>query len=257
MPPPARRRRRLGPMPQQALPAALPACPRPPRHRRPAPAAAPRPPTWVACGARWRAQHTAQRRKASRNGKGRARDVMLRPVGLICAQARHAWRLTRVSAPVGGTERAAKLNPVQLATRSSRPCTATRRGLAVACCMQAAERSQRVFSAVSRVFVRFASKKQGGSTTNGRDSQPKFLGLKASGGEVRLPRAPAAPRPAVAARWHARLGLGLVGAFGLRHASRGRAPRARRAPTAAGAHACCRPRPNSGCAAPRASLGGF
>ena len=51
--------------------------------------------------------------------------------------------------------------------------------------MQAAERSQRIFSAVSRVFVRFASKKQGGATTNGRDSKPKFLGLKAGGGEVR------------------------------------------------------------------------
>ena len=59
--------------------------------------------------------------------------------------------------------------------------------------MQAAERSQRIFSAVSRVFVRFASKKQGGSTTNGRDSKPKFLGLKAGGGEVRARRPPSAP----------------------------------------------------------------
>ena len=60
--------------------------------------------------------------------------------------------------------------------------------------MQAAERSARVFSAVSRVFVRFASKKQGGSTTNGRDSKPKFLGLKAGGGEVRPPPPPNASR---------------------------------------------------------------
>ena len=51
--------------------------------------------------------------------------------------------------------------------------------------MNAAERAQRLFPALSRVFVRFASKKQGGSTSNGRDSCPKFLGLKAGGGEVR------------------------------------------------------------------------
>jgi len=31
--------------------------------------------------------------------------------------------------------------------------------------------------------VRFASKKQGGSSSNGRDSNPKFLGLKKFGGE--------------------------------------------------------------------------
>jgi hypothetical protein len=49
----------------------------------------------------------------------------------------------------------------------------------------AAERSQRLLSAASRLFVRYASKKQGGSTSNGRDSAPKFLGLKAGGGEVR------------------------------------------------------------------------
>ncbi len=51
--------------------------------------------------------------------------------------------------------------------------------------MNAAERAQRLVPALSRVFVRFASKKQGGSTSNGRDSCPKFLGLKAGGGEVR------------------------------------------------------------------------
>ena len=43
---------------------------------------------------------------------------------------------------------------------------------------------QRLYTAVSRIFVRFASKKQGGSTSNGRDSCPKYLGLKAGGGEV-------------------------------------------------------------------------
>lgn len=43
----------------------------------------------------------------------------------------------------------------------------------------------RAFAPLSRVFVRFASKKQGGSTSNGRDSNPKFLGLKAGGGEAR------------------------------------------------------------------------
>jgi large subunit ribosomal protein L27 len=31
--------------------------------------------------------------------------------------------------------------------------------------------------------VRFASKKQGGSSSNGRDSNPKFLGIKKYGGE--------------------------------------------------------------------------
>ena len=31
--------------------------------------------------------------------------------------------------------------------------------------------------------MRFASKKQGGSSSNGRDSNPKFLGLKKFGGE--------------------------------------------------------------------------
>ena len=31
--------------------------------------------------------------------------------------------------------------------------------------------------------MRFASKKQGGSSSNGRDSNPKFLGIKKYGGE--------------------------------------------------------------------------
>jgi len=34
---------------------------------------------------------------------------------------------------------------------------------------------------------RWASKKAGGSTTNGRDSKPKFLGLKKFGGEKVIP----------------------------------------------------------------------
>jgi len=46
--------------------------------------------------------------------------------------------------------------------------------------------TDRLLSAASRVFVRFASKKQGGSTSNGRDSNPKFLGLKAGTGQVRV-----------------------------------------------------------------------
>lgn len=37
------------------------------------------------------------------------------------------------------------------------------------------------------IFVRFASKKQGGSSNNGRDSNPKFLGLKRGHGEVVRP----------------------------------------------------------------------
>ena len=49
----------------------------------------------------------------------------------------------------------------------------------------ARQQSERLVSCASRVFVRWASKKQGGSTSNGRDSQPKYLGLKAGGGEVR------------------------------------------------------------------------
>ena len=39
----------------------------------------------------------------------------------------------------------------------------------------ARQQSERLVSCASRVFVRWASKKQGGSTSNGRDSQPKFL----------------------------------------------------------------------------------
>ena len=38
-------------------------------------------------------------------------------------------------------------------------------------------------SAFSLVAVRFASKKQGGSSSNGRDSNPKFQGIKKYGGE--------------------------------------------------------------------------
>jgi len=35
--------------------------------------------------------------------------------------------------------------------------------------------------------IRFASKKAGGSTSNGRDSNPKFLGIKKYGGELVRP----------------------------------------------------------------------
>ena len=35
--------------------------------------------------------------------------------------------------------------------------------------------------------IRFASKKAGGSTANGRDSNPKFLGIKKYGGELVRP----------------------------------------------------------------------
>jgi large subunit ribosomal protein L27 len=41
--------------------------------------------------------------------------------------------------------------------------------------------------AVNALFARFASKKQGGSSSNGRDSNPKFLGLKKGNGEVVRP----------------------------------------------------------------------
>ena len=40
---------------------------------------------------------------------------------------------------------------------------------------------------VNAIFARFASKKQGGSSNNGRDSNPKFLGLKKGNGEVVRP----------------------------------------------------------------------
>ena len=42
-------------------------------------------------------------------------------------------------------------------------------------------------AATQTIFVRFASKKQGGSSSNGRDSNPKFLGLKRGDGEVVRP----------------------------------------------------------------------
>ena len=42
-------------------------------------------------------------------------------------------------------------------------------------------------AAAQTIFVRHASKKQGGSSSNGRDSNPKFLGLKRGDGEVVRP----------------------------------------------------------------------
>ena len=48
---------------------------------------------------------------------------------------------------------------------------------------QLPETSRATQSAFSLVSVRFASKKQGGSSSNGRDSNPKFLGIKKYGGE--------------------------------------------------------------------------
>ena len=41
--------------------------------------------------------------------------------------------------------------------------------------------------ACSSIFVRTATKKQGGSSNNGRDSNPKFLGIKKYGGEHVIP----------------------------------------------------------------------
>ncbi|KAI7745776.1 hypothetical protein M8C21_010606 [Ambrosia artemisiifolia] len=40
---------------------------------------------------------------------------------------------------------------------------------------------------LSMVFRRWATKKTGGSTKNGRDSNPKFLGVKKFGGEKVIP----------------------------------------------------------------------
>ena len=42
-------------------------------------------------------------------------------------------------------------------------------------------------AAAQTIFVRCAAKKQGGSSSNGRDSNPKFLGLKRGDGEVVRP----------------------------------------------------------------------
>jgi len=66
-----------------------------------------------------------------------------------------------------------------------------------------ATESWKVGPLASRICVRWASKKQGGSTSNGRDSCPKFLGLKASGGEVRLRPLFGRARAASAATAHA------------------------------------------------------
>jgi len=71
-----------------------------------------------------------------------------------------------------------------------------------------ASEQRRQLPALARVFVRFASKKQGGSTSNGRDSNPKFLGLKAGGGEVRARRR----RVVQADLGASSFGVGLVGA---------------------------------------------
>jgi len=45
------------------------------------------------------------------------------------------------------------------------------------------EQAEVLGSASSLTFVRWATKKQGGSSNNGRDSNPKFLGIKKYGGE--------------------------------------------------------------------------
>jgi large subunit ribosomal protein L27 len=49
--------------------------------------------------------------------------------------------------------------------------------------------AEHVLCALTSSFqqIRFASKKAGGSTSNGRDSNPKFLGIKKYGGELVRP----------------------------------------------------------------------
>ena len=49
------------------------------------------------------------------------------------------------------------------------------------------ELGQTLGPACSSIFVRTATKKQGGSSNNGRDSNPKFLGIKKYGGEHVIP----------------------------------------------------------------------
>merc|ERR1719352_716972 len=62
------------------------------------------------------------------------------------------------------------------------------------------ETSRATQSAFSLVSVRFASKKQGGSSSNGRDSNPKFLGIKKYGGEHVRPGAIIARQRGT--KWH-------------------------------------------------------
>ena len=50
-------------------------------------------------------------------------------------------------------------------------------------CAGLVEQAEVLGSASSVLFVRWATKKQGGSSNNGRDSNPKFLGIKKFGGE--------------------------------------------------------------------------
>jgi hypothetical protein len=44
--------------------------------------------------------------------------------------------------------------------------------------------SKNFFRTQSTIFQRFASKKQGGKSKNGRDSNPKYLGMKMNHGQV-------------------------------------------------------------------------
>ena len=63
--------------------------------------------------------------------------------------------------------------------KASNPTLATIAGLP--------ELGQTLGPACSSIFVRTATKKQGGSSNNGRDSKPKFLGIKKYSGEYVIP----------------------------------------------------------------------
>ena len=77
------------------------------------------------------------------------------------------------------TPRRPEPHPAPRTNKASNPTIATIAGLP--------ELGQTLGPACSSIFVRTATKKQGGSSNNGRDSKPKFLGIKKYSGEYVIP----------------------------------------------------------------------
>ena len=77
------------------------------------------------------------------------------------------------------TPRRPEPHPAPRTNKASNPTLATIAGLP--------ELGQTLGPACSSIFVRTATKKQGGSSNNGRDSKPKFLGIKKYSGEYVIP----------------------------------------------------------------------
>lgn len=77
------------------------------------------------------------------------------------------------------TPRPPEPHPAPRTNKASDPTLATIAGLP--------ELGQTLGPACSSIFVRTATKKQGGSSNNGRDSKPKFLGIKKYSGEYVIP----------------------------------------------------------------------